>query len=424
MKLKTAHIFLAAASLATLTALAGCGTNNGNQLTSPGYDVNELVSVPGVVSLAITPQVASGHVGQAVQLQATATLTNGQQADVTQFVTWSSNDPSLASVSATGLVNARLPGTVTISATSGAANSSIQFTVNPFITRVFISNKAPSNSIQVFDLNANGAVNPVHFIGGAATGLNSPGQMVVVGQELFVANTGANEVDVFYLQAQGNVAPLRKIKSAGMTAPTGIAINTTTNELFVLGGTSINVFNTNDSGELVIPKRTITGGLTGLVATEDAQIALTGAASSFPNAILVPNKLNVRAFNQAAEGDVAPTKILTGPAALLTNATTVAVNTVTDNMFVSDPSAGTPAIRRWPVLANTVDAPNFSFTDVGLLIRPLGLLPVTGNGSLWVVDGSPTPSVRLYPAAGAPATRAFTSAALVSPSGIVITGSF
>ncbi|MCW5868013.1 MAG: Ig-like domain-containing protein [Candidatus Eremiobacteraeota bacterium] len=421
MKLKTAHIFLAAASLATLTVLAGCGTNSANELSSPGYNVNDLVNVPSVVSLAINPQSASAHVGQRIQLEANATLSDGQQIDIAQFVNWTSSDPSLASVSATGLVSAKLPGTVTITATRGSATSSIQFTVNPFITRVFTSNKT-SNSIQVFDLNATGTSNPVHAISGTNTGLNAPGQMVVVGQELFVANTGAGEVDVFYLQAEGNVAPLRKIKATEIAAPTGIAINTTSNELFVLSGTNIAVFNTNDSGDAVTPKRVITGGL---VATDNAQIALTPGDSSFPNAILVPNTLDVRAFAQSASGDVAPTKILTGPivgpgtVTLLKKATAVALNTGLDNIYVSDPGSTSPVVHRWQVTADGVDVPLASIPGFG---APQGLLPVLATAGLWVVDSSNN-NVSLLNADGT-LNRAFTSGALSSPNGIVITGSF
>lgn len=421
MKMKTAHIFLAAASMATLTVLAGCGTNNANEISSPGYNLSELVNAPTVVGLAITPQTASGHVGQDVQLQATGTLSNGQTADITQFVNWTSSNPAVARISATGLVSARDAGTVTITATRGSFTSTIQFTVNPKIRRIFVSNKT-SNSIQVFDFNDNGNVNPVHSISGARTGLNAPGQMQFLDaqQELFVANTAANEIDVFYLQAEGNVAPLRKIKTAGMTAPTGIALNPDANELVVLAGQAIRVYNLSDTGDDVTPKRTITGGLTGLATTENAGISLTSAASTFPSAILVPNGVDVRAFPISGNGDIAPTKILTGPAALIKTARSVA--NVNNIMIVSDPGAAVPAVYRWAVTDNTVAPPTATLTDAGNLVNPLGLLPVAGNNSVWVVDGNNR--VALYPAAGAPATRAFTSAALAAPSGIVIADSF
>ena len=415
MKLKSAHIFLAAASLATLTVLAGCGTNNAGELTSPGYNVNDLVNVPQLVSLAITPASTTAHAGQSVQLTAQGTLSNGQVADVSSFVTWSSSDNSIATVNGSGLVTAKLPGTVTITATRGSASATAQFTVNPFINRVFISNRG-NNSIGVFDITANGSTDPVHVISGAATNLSSPGQMAVLGQELFVANPGKGEVEVFYLQAENNAAPLRHIKNATLTAGvTGIAINSATNELFVLSGTSLSVFNTSDSGDDVAPKRDpITGANTLLAATADAQIALT------PNSVLVANGTSLLGFGQAQTGDTAPTKNLTGPAALLQKATAVGVNSNTGDLFVSDQGASPGSVFRFANAADTVTAPLQTIAEAALL-APRGLLPVTSNGSLWVVD---TASVKLYPAGGAPPTRSFTSSALSEPQGIVITGSF
>jgi len=415
MKLKSAHIFLAAASLATLTVLAGCGSNSSGDLTSPGYNVNDLVSVPQLVSLAIAPATTTAHVGQVVPLTAQGTLSNGQVADVSSAVNWTSSDNTIATVDATGKVTAKLPGTVTITATRGSASATAQFTVNPFITRVFISNKG-NNSIAVFDLQANGASNPVHVISGAATNLSSPAQMAVLGQELFVANPGQGEVEVFNLQAEGNVAPLRHIKNATLTSGvTGIAINSATNELFVLSGANLSVYNTSDSGDNVTPKRgAITGANTLLTGTADAQIALT------PTTILVPNTTRVLGFGLNQTGDTAPIKNLTGPAALLKTAKATGFNSNTGDFFVSDQGASPGAVYRFAGAADTVTAPLQTIAEAALL-APRGLLPVTSNGSLWVVDSA---SVKLYPAGGAPPTRAFTSSALSDPQGIVITGSF
>ncbi|MBN9418225.1 hypothetical protein ABS71_02595 [bacterium SCN 62-11] len=407
MKLKSAHIFLAAASLATLTVLAGCGTNNSNELSSPGYNVADLVSQPQIVSLTLSPATATTHVGQTIPVNANASLSNGTTAVVNSQVTWTSSDPSIASVSATGVVSSNLPGTVTITATRGTVTANMQYTVSPFITRIFTSNST-GTTISVFDLNATGAVTPVRTI----TGLSGANQMIVSGQELFVANTGAGEVDVYYLQAEGAATPLRRIKSTAFTAPTGIAINN--GELFVLSGTSISVFNTSDNGLTVSPKRApITGAVnTGLVSTANGQLSVTDTE------IIVPNLLDVRTFPKNATGDVAPSRILTGPAALLVKATSVAVSN--GNIFVSDPGAAVPSVYQWPVAAATTTAPTFTFTEPGGMLGPVGLLPVTATGNLWVTD---TSSVRLYNSASV-LQRSFTSASLGTPSGIVITGSF
>lgn len=406
MKLKSAHIFLAAASLATLTTLAGCGTNNSGELSSPGYNVAELVTQPQIQSLTVSPSTATAHVGQNIPITATAGLSNGNTVTANSQVTWTSSDPSIASVSATGIVSANLPGTVTITATSGSISANMQFTVNPFITRVFISNSGGS-TISVFDLNATGVSTPVHSI----TGLSQPNQMIVSGQELYVANTGAGEVDVYYLQAEGAATPLRRIKSTTIGAPTGIAINN--GELFVRSGQTIAVFNANDNGLAVDPKRAvITGANTGLVATPNGQLSVTDTE------IIVPNLLDVRTFAKNATGNVAPTRILTGATPALVKATSVAVSG--GNIFVSDPGAVVPAVYRYLTTASGATAADFTFTEAGAMLGPVGLLPVSGSGNLWVTDKT---SVRLYNSTSV-LQRSFSSAALNIPSGIVITGSF
>ncbi|MFN8611374.1 MAG: Ig-like domain-containing protein [Vulcanimicrobiota bacterium] len=426
MKSKSAHIFLAASALATLTVLVGCGTNLAGNLSSPGYTLSQ-INNPGnaVLSLLITPRSASARVGQTTQLQVNGGLDNGQTADVTNFVSWSSSDPDLASVDGNGRVLAKgkvvggvlTGGTVTITARAGSVTDSIQFTVNNPTNKVFISNKV-GNSISVFDIAANGTVSAGHKISGANTGLTTPVQLAVsvARQELYVANTGKNEIDVFYLQAEGNVAPLRRIKGTFTQGVTGVAVNNNTNEIFALAGNSLSVYDITASGDTVAPKRTpISGATSTLVATGDAQISLVGNTS-----ILVPNITGVLTFLQSDTGDVAPQRNLTGPAlAPLFSRITSVANDGTD-MYISDSGAMPPSVMKYPIGANGAANPTITLTDG--FTGPAGLLPVGATGALWVVDPA---KVNLYPATlTAPPTRAFTSTDLSTAAGIVITGSF
>lgn len=68
-------------------------------------------------SLTVTGQTNFGSRDETGQLIATLTLSNGTTQDQTRAATWSSSDPSIASVSATGLVRALRSGTATIQAT-------------------------------------------------------------------------------------------------------------------------------------------------------------------------------------------------------------------------------------------------------------------------------------------------------------------
>ncbi|MBS2034874.1 Ig-like domain-containing protein [bacterium] len=434
MKLKSAHIFLAAASLATLTVLAGCGSNSSGDLTSPGYVPGQLFNRGNsVLSVQISPRVASARVGQTTQLQANGGLDNGQTADVTNLVTWSSSDPSLASVDGNGRVlatgkvvgNALTGGTVTITATAGPVSDSIQFTVNNPTNKVFIANKT-GNSISVFDINATGAVSAGHKIVGANTNLANPTQLAfsLNRQELFVANQGKGEIEVFYLQADGNVAPLRHIKSAFTTAVTGVAVNSNTNEVFALSAGQISVYDIAASGDAVVPKRTvITGATTTLATTTDAQISLVGNTN-----ILVPNGLSLLTFGQNDTGNVAPVRTLLGPTAPVPPATTPAVfskiTTVANdgtNTFITDQGAAPNSVMQYLLTAAGNSNPTTTLTDG--FAAPAGLLPVPGSGNLWVVDAA---KVSLYGPALTPASlvRSFTSADLSGAAGIVITQSF
>jgi 6-phosphogluconolactonase (cycloisomerase 2 family) len=72
------------------------------------------------------------------------------------------------------------------------------------------------NSILVFRGTDQGDVAPRRVIKGNATSLNSPTGVFVDGKnkELWVANMGNSSATVYPLGANGNVTPLRTIRSA------------------------------------------------------------------------------------------------------------------------------------------------------------------------------------------------------------------
>ena len=78
-------------------------------------------STLAVGSLVVTPSVGDLVVNGTLQLQIAARDENGQP--VSAAVVWTSADPAIASVSATGLVEARAPGTIAIRATAGGKES-------------------------------------------------------------------------------------------------------------------------------------------------------------------------------------------------------------------------------------------------------------------------------------------------------------
>ena len=84
-------------------------------------------SGPAVASLAIQPPPGAIEAGSSVQLSATALDSAGQQ--LTAPIAWSSSNPSVATVSPGGLVQAIAAGVTTIRASAGTYQSSTQLTV-------------------------------------------------------------------------------------------------------------------------------------------------------------------------------------------------------------------------------------------------------------------------------------------------------
>src|SRR5439155_16057744 len=72
-------------------------------------------------------------VGDTLQFSAMATMTNGPSQDVTRVSTWTSSNPSIATASPTGMVNAVKEGGVSIRATFGGATDSEYHNVTPLL---------------------------------------------------------------------------------------------------------------------------------------------------------------------------------------------------------------------------------------------------------------------------------------------------
>ncbi|MEN0059951.1 MAG: Ig-like domain-containing protein, partial [Bdellovibrio sp.] len=102
-----------------------------------------VVTAPVINSLVVTPSAPSIPLGTSQQLTATATLSNGNTADVTNQVSWSSSDSTVATVNA-GLVSSVNTGAATITANAGSASQQVQVAVTqPQLSSIQIS---PANA--------------------------------------------------------------------------------------------------------------------------------------------------------------------------------------------------------------------------------------------------------------------------------------
>jgi uncharacterized protein YjdB len=81
------------------------------------------VTVANLSSITISPTSASTNAGDTMQYQALGTLQDGTQVDITDSVTWSSSNKSVATINSAGLATAVASGTTYIVAKSGSITS-------------------------------------------------------------------------------------------------------------------------------------------------------------------------------------------------------------------------------------------------------------------------------------------------------------
>ena len=112
--------------LVVLLILVGCGGGSGtNSGDPPAGDVST-----SVVSISVTPADPSIPVGVTKQFAASGAYSDGTSHNITAQVTWSSSNPSVATVNGSGLATAASAGTATITATSGSISANTILTVS------------------------------------------------------------------------------------------------------------------------------------------------------------------------------------------------------------------------------------------------------------------------------------------------------
>jgi DNA-binding beta-propeller fold protein YncE len=181
-------------------------------------------------------------------------------------------------------------------------------------------------SIKVYALTASGDTPPLRVIQGNRTQLNWPGAMSLdpgTG-DLYVANDVNHSVLVFAgaATASGNVAPARVIKGSktGLLNPTGLFVDAVHQELWVsnLGNSSAMAFPLKANGD-VAPLRTIRSSPKShlsLTFGRSTAVTFDGKRSE----LLVPNCVNhpqIAAFARMAVEDTPPLRKLEGQGTLL-----------------------------------------------------------------------------------------------------------
>jgi len=115
--------------------LVGCGSGS----SSGGGGGNQR---PTLDSISVKPVSAGINVGDTQQFKASGTYSDGSTKDITDSVTWSTSDQSVATITATGLATGVHGGQVTITAASGTLNNGTSLSVTAVLSSIVLS---PSN---------------------------------------------------------------------------------------------------------------------------------------------------------------------------------------------------------------------------------------------------------------------------------------
>ncbi|MEO8842259.1 MAG: Ig-like domain-containing protein [Kofleriaceae bacterium] len=270
------------------------------------------------------------------KLTATANFVSGKTLDVTTGTTWSSASPTVASIDSTGLLTAIDAGSAMVHATYNGVDGAATVTVTMPELAVSSFN---NGGIDFFPANATGNVAPVRSIRGALTTLSEPRGLAVVGNELFVADQGTGSIDVFAIDATGNVAPLRRINGTltTLSAPSQIAVNDT--EIFIGDqSTSVRVFPKSGNGN-VAPSRTISGPSIG----DTLGVAVTATElfiSNYGGSTITVVPLASSGTTTSTRTIAGPTTGISGPQGLLVvNGELFAAQGGSSALSVFDPSA-------------------------------------------------------------------------------------
>src|SRR5436190_2215537 len=117
----------------SITAQSSISLKSSATLTVSGAAVN-------LSSIVVSPAASSLPVNSSQQFTATGNYTDGSSADLTSLVTWSSTPATIATVSASGLVNGVAAGSGNISASLGAISGSTSLTVTaPSIASIAVT---------------------------------------------------------------------------------------------------------------------------------------------------------------------------------------------------------------------------------------------------------------------------------------------
>jgi len=194
--------------------------------------------------------------------------------------------------------------------------------------------------IKVSDISGNSATDSV-MIKRVPAGLDQPTGIAVdtVNDEIFVANRGNSSIVVYARTDSGYAAPKRTVSGAatGLSMPTSIAVDTVGNEIFVLNSNSISVYDRTANGNAA-PNRIIN-----LVSASPSYTVPTAMAMDRTSKELFVTNFKtdgtfsfIAVYSLTASGSAASLRTISGATTGLGYPWGISVDPVNNEMFVSD----------------------------------------------------------------------------------------
>jgi hypothetical protein len=258
---------------------------------------------------------------------------------------------------------------------------------------------ANGTALASFHFDDTGDTAPFAVVSGNQTNLS--GAIAIgadVQRNVYVATQLA--ILVFPPGASGNVAPARTIAGPSALATTdvfaGLAVapdGTIYAASELSSGTSrnpkINVFAPNANGN-VAPTRVVTGASTTMNAVLSMAMSTTQVA-------VADATQNILSFDPQATGDVAPLRTLKSGAGL---AVGIALDS-TDDLYVASWNFSTSAMMHWPAGAQGTAAATATISGATTKITAIGGVAVDWGGSTYVTNADPAGAAILVFAPGA-----------------------
>ena len=332
------------------------------------------------------------------------------------------SQPQFVAVDASGKIYATNPFTMSITiyakgssgdvaplATIGGSNTGLNFPVGIALDssgKIYVTNcpSCSSNSgtpsVTVYPAlgSSTGMLNesPSATISGGSTGLMSPEGIAVdsTSGDIFVADSGAASVFVYSGGSSGNVAPSATISggTTGLMSPKGIA-EQTGGDIYVADSVAVSVFvySAGSNGNIA-PTATISGNKTGLA--KPFGIALDSSS----NIYVTNSSPSVTVYSEGSSGNVSPTVTIRGSNTTLDVPTGVTLDS-SNNIYVADQSNSVVVFTALGSSSGTLnDTPKavISTTMTSGLIHPQEIA-LDSSGNIYVADDFAA-SVYVYPA--------------------------